>query len=433
MPRFALALLIVAVALAGSARPEAGAAPLMAAKEPIPLVGVIRAGSLERLARVDPVTLRPLPGGRRPAVGRMMYAWALSPDRAEAVVALERGTFESRLRFVDMRRLRPRADVRIPANSWVESIVWASPERVLVVTAGARGPALLIVDVRTARLVNSRGLEGALVNVAASPHGLVVLLGGSERIGPTRLVAVDAQGGLRTTVLEELWSGWEVLDHQTHHAKQRIPGLALDPDGARAYVVDPGGLVAQVELASLTVSYQMPARPRSLLGRFVSWLLPKADAKTVEGSERSARWVRDGVLAVSGTDQSAERVDGEIRERAQGAGLMLIDTRTWTARTVDERSSSFRVDVNGLVAVSTVCERAVCRGDGVTVYGLDGSLRLHALTGKRAWIQELYDGRAYLSVSSESIRVLDVSTGAISVHAGQLPRLLIGASGPHLR
>jgi len=71
------------------------------------------------------------------------------------------------------------------------------------------------------------------------------------------------------------------------------PGVAFDPAPGRVFVVDPGGLVAEVELATLAVAYHSvgPA------------LSPLARAEACESRWRTARWLGDGLIAVSGFDR----------------------------------------------------------------------------------------------------------------------------------
>jgi hypothetical protein len=59
--------------------------------------------------------------------------------------------------------------------------------------------------------------------------------------------------------------------------------------------------VAEVDLASLRVTYRRLRQPASLLRRLAHWLVPPAEAKLNAGTWRSACWLGDGSLAVGGT------------------------------------------------------------------------------------------------------------------------------------
>ena len=58
-------------------------------------------------------------------------------------------------------------------------------------------------------------------------------------------------------------------------------------------------------------------------------------AKASSGSERSARWLGNGLLAVSGLDRDATST--------KPAGLRLVDVRDRTSRTIDPTATSFTV------------------------------------------------------------------------------------------
>src|SRR5204862_4504662 len=63
------------------------------------------------------------------------------------------------------------------------------------------------------------------------------------------------------------------------------PGLALDSAGRRAYAVGTNGVVSAVDLDSLAVTTHVLAR--SL-------------AKSMNGEELQAQWLRNGAIAVAG-------------------------------------------------------------------------------------------------------------------------------------
>ena len=68
-------------------------------------------------------------------------------------------------------------------------------------------------------------------------------------------------------------------------------------------------------------------------------LAPAARAADgVAGPSRDALWLGDGMLAVTGSDLPSSPGDPDTP-----AGLTLIDTRTWRARTIDPlaRTSTF--------------------------------------------------------------------------------------------
>jgi hypothetical protein len=121
----------------------------------------------------------------------------------------------------------------------------------------------------------------------------------------------------------------------------RIPGLAVDPGSDRAFVVA-GGVAAQIDLRTLAVSIHELGREASFLSRLWSWLDPAALAKEYSGEVREARWLGDGLLAVSGSDAQS----GLMRP----AGLVVVDTRTWNIQTIDPGATSVSLTDDAFVA-----------------------------------------------------------------------------------
>jgi hypothetical protein len=111
------------------------------------------------------------------------------------------------------------------------------------------------------------------------------------------------------------------------------------------YVIPGGGPVAEVDLASLQVTYHRLGRSVSLFQRLARWWAPPAEAKIISVPFRNAPWLGAGQLAVTGYDGSAK---GQHREIP--SGLRLIDARTWTVRQVDRHSSSAVLAAGRLLA-----------------------------------------------------------------------------------
>lgn len=139
-----------------------------------------------------------------------------------------------------------------------------------------------------------------------------------------------ANAGLRAVTLAEIDAGFKQLDDSDGSGprmEQVVPGIAADPAGRRVYVVPGGGPLAEVDLASLQVTYHRLGRSTSLLQRLARWWAPPAEAKILSGPSRNALWLGDGELAVTGYDGSAAGHHREIP-----SGLELIDTANWTVR-----------------------------------------------------------------------------------------------------
>ena len=151
-------------------------------------------------------------------------------------------------------------------------------------------------------------LEPASLSVAAAGDRLVLLRSPLERIGPVQLLVVDGQGQVRTHRAERIRAGFQNLpdwDRPGAYGIDHGAGLAVDPEGGRAFVVAADAAVAEVDLASLQVAYHQLRQPASLLRRLAHWLVPPAEAKQVVGSWRQAPagWARAA---------------GRVRRRQQG-------------------------------------------------------------------------------------------------------------------
>jgi hypothetical protein len=421
-----VAAVVAAVGLAGSG-PGPRSAGVQATEPPLgPLVGIVPERRRRWLVRVDPDRLRSR-SGRRIDVGTegcvsraggtacsFIPPWTVSPDRSRLALARhEAGALRS-LRLVDVRRMRVAADVRLTGGP-IGLLAWPARERVLAVQelcCDGRQQ-LLVVDLAQRRVAASRPLEGSVLLAEWTARELVLLLAPAQRIGPARLAIVDADGAVRLVGLERIRAGRELVDPVRHEMKQSVPGLAVDGEGRRAFVVAPG-VVASVDLANGTVGYHRPARSRSLLSRLRDWLDPVAQAKGASGPIRSARWLGGGLLAVTGTDESPT---GELEARLRPAGLDLVDTRNWTKRTIDRDVNEVRVAGDLLLATGSSA--------GLSAYGFDGHRRFRLLEGRETWIEHVHGARAYVHSPLPDGRlgpllVVDLATGSITTRRRQL-------------
>ena len=335
-----VALLTLAALLA----PPATAAPP-------PLYGVTWDGSLG-LSRIDRETLRPLPGRRVP-VAREPLGWSFAPDRSRlALGSVARG---AKLRLIDLRAMRMLGDITVSRRGSGIATAWAGPRRVLsvVVTPGCCGAGDTVVagvDAVRRRVLWRRQLGGSLQAGERFRRGLVLVLGPpGHSIGPSRLVRIGPRGGVRSTMLPDILSGTEPGGRVT---RSWDPGLALDRAGGRAFVVQAEAPVAEVDLATMEAqSHTLGPAARA------------ADA--LAGPERHALWLGGGVLAVTGLD----------REDTP-AGLTLVDTRSWSAERIDQRTTDLTLAGDTLLAYTYPARRG-----GLTGYALDGSRRFRVFRG----------------------------------------------------
>jgi hypothetical protein len=355
--RLSVAIAGLAIVLAASGSGGTAAAPAA------PAYGVFGsiAGS-QQLVRVDPVTLRPLASGL--AISRDLSFGGRSPDGRSAAFFDYRRPL---LRVVDLEGLKNRGDVVVAPAGWrARSAAWLTADRVAVVIQRMRGSYSQIVDRREvvtvdpfARRVLSRRQIAVATALTASASGgdkLVLLLGrGNARIRNVRVAVVDSSGAVRTVDVD--LGPVQGL---------RLPALAVEPSGRRAFVVAAGAPVFEIDLEAMKATAH-PAAAGAVL----------ADATA---SSRQAVLLEGGVLAVTGSDSRRERGV----EISRPAGLAFVDTSTWQARLVDPAVSGASISGDTLVGYSFRIER-VQRGGRATQKVVGIGLRAYAADGTRRW------------------------------------------------
>jgi hypothetical protein len=123
---------------------------------------------------------------------------------------------------------------------------------------------------------------------------------------------------------------------------------------------------------------------------------------TDASSTRSLRR-RSCLLAVSGADYAI----ADSKTTITPFGLHVIDTRTWTIRTID-RDAAWAQRVAGVLLVTY--DRAD-GSRGAVAWGADGSVRYRLPLGEQAW-PNIYGTLAYVCQRDQAVRVLDAATGA---------------------
>jgi hypothetical protein len=136
--------------------------------------------------------------------------------------------------------------------------------------------------------------------------------------------------------------------------------------------------------------------------------------KAIEGPQRYARWVGDGLVAVSGYDWS-RTASGQVAAKA--AGLRLVDTGAWTTRTLDPDTSAFSLAPGLVLAFGGSWSGATHTYTGVRAYALDGSLRWSVYDGQDAYAPVQgslgYVTRFVGTNRREHVDVVDPATGTI--------------------
>ena len=398
------------------------------AQETPALLGVIQGRNLATLVHVDAATLKAKPKPRLELWGA--WPWAFSPNRSALAVVRH-----AALRLVSVKRMRRLGDIHLGAG-YVVALSWPAPGRVLAAVRDCCSAAvrLHVVDTNARTVVRTHELAGTFIRAARGPAALVLLLAPDKGIGPSRLAVLDSSGEVRVALLAGVSAGWSTPQGASGEAvaSRREPGLALDGAGQRAFVVEPEGEVTTVHLPTLSVSSHTVARAVSPLARLHARLEPEAAAKIVDGPTRTALWLGDGILAVTGRDESSSRdAQGNFRFAVRPAGLTLIDTESWRARTLDSGADSARVVSGGLLVTGSSYEgpSETRSGMGLALYA-EGGKRFQLFQRQAARVDQVYGDRALVYVgSSSALRLVDLDAGRV-VDDRRLvgPRLLLGSA-----
>jgi hypothetical protein len=432
-----MAALVLAVAPAGggSSRPLHLGAPRSQAARPIAFVWQ-KDGA--RLAALNPKTLRV--GKQRTPSLDFVDAWAFEhPDGRVVAIAGGRAWDSGprppdAIRFVDLESLTLLPGV-IALDGFAQALLWVRPDRLVAVLAPTAGDDLLAatVDPVAHRVLTTTPLSGDAVRVGRSGDSLVLLQSPHDKIGPTRLTIIGGDGTVRSTQLDRVSAGGtRAFDAQGNFiGTQRLPALAVDPQGNRAYVIQPDGPAAEIDLRALTVTYHDLTAPRSILARISAWLTPPAAAKGSTGPQRRGVWLGDGLIAVTGSDDSqVTRADGGIEFHSAAAGLAIVDTHDWTVRMLDGRADTVIVTDGRLLATAISSDH----GMGLAVYGPDRRLKFSLFRPWVVWVEAALAGRAYVNTYNvygvRRISIINLATGKIiGKRRGTLPTPVL-ADGP---
>jgi hypothetical protein len=218
---------------------------------------------------------------------------------------------------------------------------------------------------------------------------------------------------VRTVLVDRIAGGTELpADPSTQPVSYASPALAVDPSGAHAVVIGAGGLVAEVDLRSLVVTYH-PSPTRTLA----------RTAKALQGWQRSAIWLPSGRVAVSGADYSATVANGTEHMTETPAGLTLVDTRNWTLTAVDPGVSLLARSGDTLVAFG-----GGSAGIGIRGYSPAGALRFQLFGTEQIGEAQGVGGLVYaVGCGNRCFRIVDPVSGALGGTAETpLPTQLVG-------
>jgi hypothetical protein len=370
-----------------------------------PFLALTGNGVTETLVRLHPISLEPVPGRRQVYVGLHDIPHAFSPGGS--LLAIGSGRTSSLL-IVDVRHMRivGHLDAR-----FTNAVSWLSPRRLVLVenvrAEGTMRASVLAVDRGQVRVLARFQLtETSNLNaIAPGRHSAALLLSPQGELGRAQLAVVDSTG-IRYLTLDRIAAGSTPSDPAAspQFVRYSYPGLAVDPAGDRAFVVAPDGVVAEVSLSSLAVTYNELSTSRQ------AEAAADGGGSTVfgDGSTRNAAWLGRDLIAVSGDDQWTEMTPAGPVQHFATAGLRLIDTATWSERTLDEHAEWFAATGRFLVGVSSEPRR-------LTAYDRAGDVL--SRRSLRAYGIQVGGGRAYLTLGEEyrrhRVRVVDLGTGRV--------------------
>ena len=372
----------IGAALAASAVALVGGAGATAQARERPLFALNGSQDGRTFVRVDPLSLEP----SSPAVALDSPATVLglSPDGSMLAVGRRASDGVPELAFLDTRTMSWAGSVRV-ADGALTRAFWFGNGRLVVLGQRADGLRVVLVDVRTRRLLAVRRVRAAFLDsevVAQAPSAALTLVRrlGEPLYGPARLLVVRASGAARIVDLPRIHAG-------AKRGSDRRLALVAEPTGRRAFVFGgPDEPAAEVDLRSLAVTYHrlagIRARPRPTF------------------TQRAAAWVRPGIVALVGSDHAS----GSVRS----IGLRLVDTRTWRTRLID-RQGGFMWVADGTIVVQHPFGTIVAfGGNGALLFTLttpDGGLPTVTGNGRFLYIGLLADGAIYRIERGRSLSV----------------------------
>ena len=320
-------------------------------------------------ARLGRLSLRP--GRPRLRLGEYHEDWSFSPDRSRLALGMGGAspTCGRGICIVDVETMRIAGYV--PASVAVEAVAWLRPRRIVGVL---QRDGVIVVDPAAGTVVRSRDLP---YNVYAPPvartsEGLAVLIDAN----PPRLIRVNADGDVGSLALTRIGRG---------------AGLAAAGRGARVFVVSAEGPAAEVDVRTMDVRYhRVASRPRT--------------------GSTEALWLGRGLL-------------GAVSERG---GVQVIDTSSWSARTISLRATRARLAAGRLLLWSDGELGPRRAGVGLRVHTRDGRRLVRHLFGERKLAVEVAGPNAFVlppwSRRSRATQVVRVRTGGVVGSAASPPR-----------
>lgn len=420
-------------ATAANAQATAANAPATASAPPAAscadrsLFGLVRAGRHGReLARIGRRTLRPRPSPRiRLPAGVYGWSWDFSPACDAAAFAGRRG----RIFLLDLDRGRRMGTVRIGGSAATGQIAWPQPDRLVALSGDYRSPRVVTVSIPDGRIVATHRLPKGGHTSETTSLGLVILSTPNNRIGSAILTLATPDGGMRRVPLRRIRAGYDSGRRGSLLGRQLTPAVAVDEAGGRVYVIAANEpVVADVDLTSGAVAYH------TLRGGGDPAPRPTAAKGLAYGAFRSARWVGDATIAVSGEVTRMRRDWRRAQRRGQSPvridpyGLRLIRVDRWRVTTLHPLLRWFTLAGDALLGMDSVpAGQDGSKATGLLAWTTDGSRRFTRFRGERGWIWGASWPYAYVrAVGPRRTHVVDVRTGrTVSKSRERRPPLLL--------
>ncbi len=389
-------LVCITVVLLGAA--SSLAAVSASAVPPNSPLGITWASSGGRgvLTRLLPLSLRPR--GPRVSVPEYHDAWSFSPAGSQLALAISAPATSGRagIRIFDLARMRVRKDV--VTGIAAEALAWLTPDRLV---AALQSGEVVMVHPPSGEVVQrwdlSDGARFHTVRSARTQHLFVALLAGYTRPRPARLVVVDREGQLRSTLLKRVQVGERRA--RNNEVVAQLAGVALDASGERAFVVGSKSPLAEIDLGTMQTRYHRQEAGRRPNGRRV-------------GSERRALWLGRGRIAIFGRDWVAS---GRRGLESVPSGVSVLSTNTWTTRLISRRASSARIAAGRLLVYSPAAPNGT--GAGLGIHTLTGRPLHHLFAGRALDIEMA--GRYAYAIGERALRVVDVRSGKVVHETGR--------------
>ncbi len=297
------------------------------------------------------------------------------------------------------------------------AMAWLAPDRIVAIAwdCCTDDVDLVVADPVGRRVVERHALHADPLGALRADDRLVVLAAQQEGIGPVKLLLIDAEGTIQSVVLDRIEGGSERIGEGSDVGVNDLrPALTVQPDGRRAFVFSPTGLAAEVDLPTAAVTYHILSHGR---------LVPAVQAKRYLGSSRWAQALGNGLVVLTGsTSRPYTDKTGKEQVKRVPAGLELVDVRDWSTRTIDPNADSFAFASDRLLTRDMLLATgsrwdsgtgALAQGSGLSAYTLTGERTFRLFKGKGAAVAGVYGTRAFVSLGSEELRVVNLVSGRV--------------------